>query len=110
MQEVPRTIVRYPFDAPSVTEDAEPPAPDGDDPLGADAGLQYLARMPATADARLAALIDVNRQLMGALSPEELLRLLVSSAMRLFSAAGCSIALVAVEERELVFPAVGGEL
>jgi Nif-specific regulatory protein len=47
---------------------------------------------------------------MGALSPEELLRLLVSSAMRLFSAAGCSIALVAAEERELVFPAVGGEL
>jgi Nif-specific regulatory protein len=66
--------------------------------------------MAATADARLAALIDVNRQLMGALAPDELLRLLVSSAMRLFSASGCSIALVAPEEKELVFPAVGGEL
>jgi Nif-specific regulatory protein len=59
---------------------------------------------------RLAALIEINRELMGALEPDELLRLLVSSAMRLFSAGGCSIALVAPEEKELVFPSLGGGL
>src|ERR1041385_3102637 len=66
--------------------------------------------MVPRADARLAALIDVNRQLMGALSPEELLRLLVRSAMDLFSAEGSSIALVDANEKELVFPAIGGDL
>lgn len=66
--------------------------------------------MPLTANARLAALIDINRELMGALSPDELLRLLISSAMSLFSATGCSIALIASDEQELVFPAIGGEL
>ncbi|HEX4340224.1 MAG TPA: sigma 54-interacting transcriptional regulator [Polyangiaceae bacterium] len=107
MQEVPPSIARY-----SLIGDSDVPemlAVD-DDVLGARPPVQYLARMPATADARLAALIDVNRQLMGALAPDELLRLLVSSAMRLFSASGCSVALVAADEKELVFPAVGGDL
>ena len=107
LQEVPAAIARYPL--PSDSERPGTEASD-DELLGAGSSVQYLARMPATADARLAALIDVNRQLMGALAPDELLRLLVSSAMRLFSASGCSIALVAAEEKELVFPAVGGEL
>jgi Nif-specific regulatory protein len=105
LPEVPASIAGYPL-----ASESEPPEAPDDDLLGARSPVQYLARMPATADARLAALIDVNRQLMGALAPDELLRLLVTSAMRLFSASGCSIALVAAEEKELVFPAVGGDL
>ena len=109
LQELAAPISRYSLEQ-GGAEGSEPPEAPNDQPIGADAPLPYLARMPATADARLAALIDVNRQLMGALAPDELLRLLVSSAMRLFSASGCSIALVAPEEGELVCPAVGGEL
>jgi transcriptional regulator with GAF, ATPase, and Fis domain len=61
-------------------------------------------------DARLAALIEINREMMGAAAPRDLLRLVVGSAMRLFDAEGASVALVDAVEHELVFPTVEGEI
>jgi len=63
-----------------------------------------------SADARLAALIEINREMMGAAAPHELLRLVVGAAMRLFDAEGASVALVDEAERELVFPTALGEI
>ncbi len=59
---------------------------------------------------RLAALIEINREMMGAAAPEAVLKLVVASALRLFDAEGVSVALVDEVENELVFPTVEGEI
>ncbi len=59
---------------------------------------------------RLAALIEINREMMGAAAPETVLKLVVASALRLFDAEGVSVALVDAAEGELVFPTVEGEI
>jgi Nif-specific regulatory protein len=66
--------------------------------------------MSAEASSRLETLIEINRQLMGKLAPDGLLELILESAMRLFSAEGCSIALLDDGEKELAFTTIAGSI
>lgn len=59
--------------------------------------------------ARLASLIEINQLLMGMVEAEDLLRAILSSAIRLFSAQGCSLGLVDEAAGQLAFTAMEGE-
>lgn len=59
--------------------------------------------------ARLASLIEINQLLMGTVEAEELLRAILSSAIRLFSAQGCSLGLVDEAAGQLAFTTMEGE-
>ena len=52
---------------------------------------------------RLTSLIDVTQQLIGMTEPEELLRHILASALRLFAAEACSLALIDEAEQQLAF-------
>ncbi len=57
---------------------------------------------------RLEALMEIGRLLMSTAEPEELLQVILQSAIRLFSAEGCSIALLDEAGKELSFAFVVG--
>jgi len=59
--------------------------------------------------ARLAGLIEINQLLMGTVEAEDLLRAILSSAIRLFSAQGCSLGLVDEAAGQLAFTTMEGE-
>ncbi len=59
--------------------------------------------------ARLAGLIEINQLLMGTVEAEDLLRAILSSAIRLFSAQGCSLGLVDEVAGQLAFTTMEGE-
>ena len=59
--------------------------------------------------ARLASLIEVNQLLMSMVEPEDLLKAILGSAIRLFSAEGCSLGLVDEPARQIAFTAMEGE-
>jgi Nif-specific regulatory protein len=63
---------------------------------------------PQLAQARLARLIEVNQLLMSAMEPDDLLQAVLESALQLFSAAGCSIALIDEAAQQLRFAFVLG--
>ncbi|NOT55154.1 MAG: GAF domain-containing protein, partial [Deltaproteobacteria bacterium] len=52
---------------------------------------------------RLTSLIDATQQLIGMTEPEELLQHLLESALRLFAADACSLALIDEAEQQLAF-------
>jgi Nif-specific regulatory protein len=59
--------------------------------------------------ARLASLIEMNQLLMSTVEPDDLLRVLLESATRLFAVEACSIGLIDVAKQQLAFVfAVGG--
>ena len=64
---------------------------------------------PHAAEERLKALIEVSRLLMSAVDPEELLRAILDSVIRLLDAEGCSIGLIDADARELVFSRIAGQ-
>jgi Nif-specific regulatory protein len=57
---------------------------------------------------RLESLIEINRLLMGAMEPREVLTVILESATRLFQAQGCSLALLDEAAQELAFVAMAG--
>ncbi len=59
--------------------------------------------------ARLASLIEINQLLMSMVEAEDLLRAILESAIRLFSAEGCSLGLVDAPAQQLAFTAMEGE-
>jgi Nif-specific regulatory protein len=59
-------------------------------------------------DSVLATLIEINQLLMSATEPESLLQMILESAIRLFSADGCSVALLDEKEQSLTFAFVVG--
>jgi len=61
-------------------------------------------------ESRLRSLIDVNQLLVATLQPEEVLRVIVQSVMRLFGADGCSVALSDASARQLAFVTVVGTI
>jgi Nif-specific regulatory protein len=61
-------------------------------------------------ESRLQSLIEVNRLLVGTLEPEALLKGILESVMRLFSAEGCSIALIDEAAGELLFTTILGRV
>ncbi|HKA56388.1 MAG TPA: sigma-54-dependent Fis family transcriptional regulator [Candidatus Binatia bacterium] len=59
--------------------------------------------------ARLASLVEMNQLLMSTVEPDDLLRVLLESATRLFAVEACSIGLIDVAKQQLAFVfAVGG--
>lgn len=62
----------------------------------------------AQPQARLDRLVEINQLLMSAVEPDDLLQVILESTLRLFSAAGCSIALIDETERQLAFAFVLG--
>ncbi len=64
--------------------------------------------MIAQPEARLASLIEINQLLMSAAEPDDLLQAILESALRLFSAIGCSIALIDETDQQLTFAFVVG--
>jgi Nif-specific regulatory protein len=62
----------------------------------------------AQPEARLASLIEINQLLMSAAEPDDLLQTILESALRLFSAVGCSIALIDETDQQLTFAFVVG--
>jgi len=61
------------------------------------------------ARARLASLIEMNQLLVSTVEPEELLRVILSAAIRLFAVEGCSIGLVDASAQQLAFTAMEGK-
>ncbi|MGH7820374.1 MAG: sigma 54-interacting transcriptional regulator, partial [Candidatus Binatia bacterium] len=59
---------------------------------------------------RLRKLIEINRLLMAALEPDELLHVILDAVTDLFDAEGCSIALIDEVERKLVFTTAVGRV
>ena len=59
--------------------------------------------------ARLASLIEISQLLMSTVEAEDLLRAILGSAIRLFSAQGCSLGLVDEDAGQLAFTAMEGE-
>src|SRR5262245_10673270 len=59
-------------------------------------------------DSVLATLIEISQSLMSATEPESLLQMILESAIRLFSAEGCSLALLDEKEQYLTFAFVVG--
>jgi len=59
---------------------------------------------------RLASLIDISQQLMGALGPDELLRRILEASMQLFEAEGCSVALLEESGEKLAFTSMMGDI
>src|SRR5215510_12827469 len=58
---------------------------------------------------RLASLIEMNQLLMSTVEPDDLLKVIVESAIRLFAVEACSIGLIDVTKQQLAFVfAVGG--
>src|SRR5262249_8354989 len=53
--------------------------------------------------ARLATLVEINQLLMSTVEPEELLREILQTVIRLFSAEGCSFGLIDETTRQVVF-------
>jgi Nif-specific regulatory protein len=66
--------------------------------------------MPEEHASRLASLIDISQQLMGALNPDELLRRILEASIGLFEAEGCSIALVEESGQKLAFTSMLGDI
>ncbi|MCS6924582.1 MAG: sigma 54-interacting transcriptional regulator [Candidatus Binatia bacterium] len=60
------------------------------------------------AHARLTRLVEINQLLMNTMDPNELLQAILASALQLFSAAGCSIALIDDTAQQLRFAFVLG--
>lgn len=58
---------------------------------------------------RLEGLIEINQTLLVSVDPEESLRIILNSAIRLFSAGACSIAVVDADNHQLVFAFSAGE-
>ncbi len=52
---------------------------------------------------RLKGLIEINQLMMGSFEPDDLVKVIIESAKRLFSAEACSIAVIDDNARELVF-------
>jgi Nif-specific regulatory protein len=63
---------------------------------------------PEQARLRLQSLIEINQLLMSAVDPEAALKVILESALRLFQAAGCSLALLDETTNELAFVAMAG--
>ena len=57
---------------------------------------------------RLESLIEINQLLMSTVEPDDLLKVILESAVRIFSVEGCSIALIDEMERQLAFAFVVG--
>lgn len=57
---------------------------------------------------RLESLIEINQLLMSTVEPDDLLKAILESALRLFSVAGCSIGLVDTAKQQLVFTFMAG--
>lgn len=55
------------------------------------------------AQLRLESLIEINRLMLSVIEPSELVKVIINSARRLFSADACSIAIIDEESQELVF-------
>jgi Nif-specific regulatory protein len=59
--------------------------------------------------ARLASLIEMNQLLMSTVEPEDLLKVILESALRLFAVEACSIGLIEIARQQLAFVfAMGG--
>jgi Nif-specific regulatory protein len=57
---------------------------------------------------RLESLIEINQLLMSTVEPDDLLKAILESAIRIFSVEGCTVALIDEIERQLVFAFVVG--
>ena len=60
------------------------------------------------ARARLSSLIEMNQLLVSTVESEELVRVILAAAIRLFSVAGCSIGLVDAPAHQLAFTTMEG--
>lgn len=60
------------------------------------------------AQARLASLIEINQLLMRTVDPEEVLQVIMTSALRLFGVEGCSLGLLDDSGQHLAFMAMAG--
>src|SRR6185369_2156075 len=59
--------------------------------------------------ARLASLVEMNQLLMSTVEPEDLLKVILESTIRLFAVEACSIGLIEVARQQLAFVfAMGG--
>jgi transcriptional regulator with GAF, ATPase, and Fis domain len=61
------------------------------------------------AQARLTSLIEVNQLLVSTVEPEELLRVILAAAIRLFAVEGCSIGLIDAPAQQIAFTAMEGK-
>ncbi len=59
--------------------------------------------------ARLTTLMEINQLLMSTVEPDDLLREILQTVIRLFSAEGCSFGLIDDAARQVVFFALTGE-
>jgi hypothetical protein len=64
----------------------------------------------AQARARLSSLIEINQLLMGTVEPDELLRVILEAAIRLFAVEGCSIGLIDETAQQLAFTIMAGKV
>jgi Nif-specific regulatory protein len=58
--------------------------------------------------ARLASLIEINQLLMSTVEPDELLKVILTAAIRLFAVEGCSIGLIDDSRQQLAFALTAG--
>ena len=60
------------------------------------------------AQARLASLIEINQLLLRTVDPEEVLQVILASALRLFGVEGCSLGLLDDSGQQLAFVVMEG--